>query len=90
MAKEAFAKRLAEIGMGERDASIYSEIYERVRHEINLMREILNSVQTRQNEREWIRFQSAGDFDDGRIVDGAAGGVALRLFVFHVINFDFR
>jgi len=37
------------------------------------MREVLNSVQTRQNEREWIRFQSAGDFDDGRIVDGATG-----------------
>lgn len=73
MAKEALAKRLSEIGMGEKDASIYSGIYDRVRHEINLMREVLNGVQTKQNEREWIRFQSAGDFDDGRIVDGAAG-----------------
>jgi len=73
MAKEALAKRLSEIGMGEKDASIYPGIYDRVRHEINLMREVLNGVQTRQNEREWIRFQSAGDFDDGRIVDGAAG-----------------
>jgi len=73
MAKEALSKRLADIGMGERDASIYSEIYDRVKHEVSLMREVLNSVQTRQNEREWIRFQSAGDFDDGRIVDGATG-----------------
>ena len=45
MAKEALSKRLAEIGMGEKDASIYAEIYDRVRHEINLMREILNGVQ---------------------------------------------
>jgi hypothetical protein len=73
MAKEALSKRLAEIGMGAKDASIYSEIYDRVRNEINLMREVLNGVQTKQNEREWIRFQSAGDFDDGRIVDGVAG-----------------
>jgi hypothetical protein len=73
MAKEALSKRLADIGMGQRDASIYSEIYDRVKHEVSLMREVLNSVQTRQNEREWIRFQSAGDFDDGRIVDGATG-----------------
>jgi hypothetical protein len=82
MAKEALSKRLAEIGMGAKDASIYSQTYDRVRHEINLMRDVLNGVQTRQNEREWIRFQSAGDFDDGRIIDGAAGAFSLQLPAF--------
>jgi hypothetical protein len=80
MAKEALSKRLAEIGMGAKDASIYSSIYDRVRHEINLMREVLNGVQTKQNEREWIRFQTAGDFDDGRIIDGAAGAFCQEVF----------
>ena len=89
MAKEALSKRLAEIGMGEKDASIYSAIYDRVRHEINLMREILNGVQTRQNEREWIRFQSAGDFDDGRIVDGAAGLLHPQTYCLGICDAEF-
>lgn len=37
------------------------------------LRVVLQGVEARAHEREWLKLQSFGDLDDNRLVDGATG-----------------
>lgn len=73
LAKEALAKRLKEIGMSQGDWALYDSILSRVQPQIQQLRQILDGMQSKAKEREWVRHQTHGELDDSKLVDGMAG-----------------
>ena len=73
MAQQALSARLAEIQMSQQQLDAYTSVLSRVQREVNQLRVVLQSVDSREKERQWLRNQSTGDLDDGKLVDGVAG-----------------
>jgi len=73
MGKEALAKRLEEIGMSDFEDALYRRFYDPVANEIAQLRVVLQGVEARAQEREFLKMQPHGELDDARLVDGAAG-----------------
>ena len=73
MADEALSKRLSEIDMNEAEFDAYDAVLESVSKEIVQLRLVLDAAESRQQEREWQKFQLDGELDDARLVDGVAG-----------------
>ena len=66
-------KKLEEINMSPYEAQLYDRFYQPVAAEVEQLRVVLQSVEARAHEREWLKLQSFGDLDDSRLVDGATG-----------------
>ena len=73
MAEEAWRERLQQIDMSEHDAKMYDGLLSAVSREVAQTRVVLQSREARAAERVWLRGQSHGDLDEGRLVDGMAG-----------------
>lgn len=73
MGQEALAKRLEEIGMSDFEDSLYRRFYDAVSSEVEQLRVILQGVEARAQEREFLKQQAYGELDDARLVDAAAG-----------------
>eukprot|EP00040_Diaphanoeca_grandis_P037065 m.239589 g.239589 ORF g.239589 m.239589 type:complete len:1870 (-) comp33748_c0_seq3:356-5965(-) len=73
MGKKAFDERLREIDMTPHDAEVYASIADPVKREVRELKVILSGLQARGDERLWIRNQSDGDLDDGKLIDGLTG-----------------
>ena len=73
MAAEALAKRLEEISMGKTDYKTFINFKAKVDREIDQLRTVFDELSRRSKERVWLRNQSQGDLDDGKLVDGMAG-----------------
>ncbi|XP_051566216.1 von Willebrand factor A domain-containing protein 8-like [Myxocyprinus asiaticus] len=77
MAEKAFKQRLKEIEMSEYDASIYDRFSGAVRRQVQSLRIILDSLQAKGKERQWLRNQALGELDDAKIIDGLTGEKAI-------------
>ncbi|XP_057192954.1 von Willebrand factor A domain-containing protein 8 isoform X2 [Triplophysa rosa] len=77
MAEKAFKQRLKEIDMSEYDAATYSHFSEAVRRQVHSLRTILDSLQAKGKERQWLRNQALGELDDAKIIDGLTGEKAI-------------
>ncbi|XP_051999049.1 von Willebrand factor A domain-containing protein 8 [Xyrauchen texanus] len=77
MAEKAFKQRLKEIDMSEYDASTYDRFSGAVRRQVQSLRIILDSLQAKGKERQWLRNQALGDLDDAKIIDGLTGEKAI-------------
>lgn len=73
MAEQAFKQRLKEIEMSEYDASTYDRFSGAVRRQVQSLRIILDSLQAKGKERQWLRNQALGELDDAKIIDGLTG-----------------
>lgn len=73
MAQQAFKRRLEEIKMSAYDADLYERYSANVRKEVRSLRVILESLQAKGKERQWLRHQSSGELDDGKLVEGITG-----------------
>eukprot|EP00755_Sulcionema_specki_P015420 Sspe_Gene.9679::Locus_3257_Transcript_1_1_Confidence_1.000_Length_5642::g.9679::m.9679 len=73
MGKEALAKRLKEIEMSSEENSMYTRAYEHVQKEIALMQTMLRGLKSKEGEREWVKHQSDGVWDENKLVEGIAG-----------------
>ena len=51
----------------------YADLFEIVGKEISQMRIMLEGMEAKEKERQWLKNQQSGDLDDNRLVDGAAG-----------------
>lgn len=70
MGRKAFEQKLKEIGMSGYDASVYSQFSEAVKPQVQSLRIILESLQTKNKERYWSRHQTSGELDDVKLIDG--------------------
>lgn len=69
--------RLREIQMSEYDAEMYESFSSRVRRQVQSLRVILDSLQARGKERVWLRNQTSGELDDGKLIEGLTGERAI-------------
>ncbi|CAG5865389.1 unnamed protein product [Menidia menidia] len=77
MAEKAFKERLKEINMSEYDASTYERFSSAVRRQVQSLRIILDSLQAKGKERQWLKNQALGELDDAKIIDGLTGEKAI-------------
>ncbi|XP_056145237.1 von Willebrand factor A domain-containing protein 8 isoform X2 [Lampris incognitus] len=77
MAEKAFKDRLKEIDMSEYDAATYERFSKAVRRQVQSLRIILDSLQAKGKERQWLKNQALGEFDDAKIIDGLTGEKAI-------------
>ncbi|KAL6064918.1 von Willebrand factor A domain-containing protein 8 [Balamuthia mandrillaris] len=74
MAREALNQRLKDIDMTLDQASVYEDYLFSVKSQIGQLRVILESLQAKSKEREWLRRQSSGaELDEGALVEAIAG-----------------
>jgi von Willebrand factor A domain-containing protein 8 len=73
IAEAELKKRLADIDLDPGAHAVYEQYFDGVRPQVARMRELLDSLERRREERVWLRAQSSGDLDDSRLVDGVAG-----------------
>ncbi|XP_077200195.1 von Willebrand factor A domain-containing protein 8 [Paroedura picta] len=77
MGEKAFKQRLKEIKMSEYDAATYEKFYGSVRRQVQMLRVILDSLQAKGKERQWLRHQAVGELDDTKIIDSLTGEKAI-------------
>ncbi|KAM6986427.1 von Willebrand factor A domain-containing protein 8 [Aplochiton taeniatus] len=77
MGEKAFKDRLKEIEMSEYDASTYERFSVAVRRQVQSLRIILDSLQAKGKERQWLKNQALGELDDAKIIDGLTGEKAI-------------
>ncbi|XP_028846499.1 von Willebrand factor A domain-containing protein 8 [Denticeps clupeoides] len=77
MGEKAFKQRLKEIEMSEYDAATYERFSGAVRRQVQSLRVILDSLQAKGKERQWLKNQSRGELDDAKIIDGLTGERAI-------------
>ncbi|XP_075055872.1 von Willebrand factor A domain-containing protein 8 isoform X1 [Mixophyes fleayi] len=77
MAEKAFKQRLKEIHMSDYDATTYERFSGAVRRHVQSLRVILDSLQAKGKERQWLKHQAMGELDDTKIIDGLAGEKAI-------------
>uniref|UniRef100_M4B1C1 VWFA domain-containing protein n=1 Tax=Hyaloperonospora arabidopsidis (strain Emoy2) TaxID=559515 RepID=M4B1C1_HYAAE len=73
IAQEALAEKLREIDMSDHEWRTYESFLKRVERESSQLRAILANLEIVSEERNWLRHQSSGELDDGKLVDGIAG-----------------
>uniref|UniRef100_A0A7M4DXF6 von Willebrand factor A domain-containing protein 8 n=1 Tax=Crocodylus porosus TaxID=8502 RepID=A0A7M4DXF6_CROPO len=77
MGEKAFKQRLKEIKMSEYDASTYERFSGAVRRQVQSLRIILDNLQAKGKERQWLKHQAIGELDDAKIIDGLTGEKAI-------------
>ncbi|TMS06972.1 von Willebrand factor A domain-containing protein 8 [Larimichthys crocea] len=77
MGEKAFKERLKEIDMSEYDAATYERFSNAVRRQVQSLRIILDNLQAKGKERQWLKNQALGELDDAKIIDGLTGEKAI-------------
>jgi len=73
MGKEAFEKRMKDIKMGKQEFENYEYIRNKVQQQANQLRQMLEELNVRSQERIWLKNQTHGELDDAKLVDGLTG-----------------
>ncbi|CAH1781042.1 unnamed protein product [Owenia fusiformis] len=73
MAEKAWKQRLREIKMSEYDGELYEVYSKSVRKQVTSLRVILESLQAKGKERQWLKHQQHGDLDDAKLIEGITG-----------------
>lgn len=77
MGQKAWRERLNQIKMSEFDAELYDKYAEAVRGQIKSLRVILESLQAKGKERQWLKHQAYGDLDEAKLIEGLTGEKAI-------------
>lgn len=73
MNRRAFEEKLKEIRMSEHDHKLYAQFSEPIRKQVQQLKAILDAMQTKSKERQWQRYQTHGELDDTRLIEGITG-----------------
>ncbi|XP_068159002.1 von Willebrand factor A domain-containing protein 8 isoform X1 [Drosophila tropicalis] len=73
MNRKAFEEKLKEIKMSSHDHQLYAQFSEPNRRQVQQLKAILEAMQTKSKERQWQKYQTHGDLDDTRLVEGITG-----------------
>eukprot|EP00039_Didymoeca_costata_P004596 m.74562 g.74562 ORF g.74562 m.74562 type:complete len:1871 (+) comp12470_c0_seq4:171-5783(+) len=71
--REAYEKRLKELEISEYDADLYNSFLSQVEKEVKELRVILSGLEAKEEDRDWLRNQTDGDFDDNKLIEGLTG-----------------
>ena len=73
MAQKAFRERLREIQMSEYDHDIYKKYADNIKKPVQQLRNILDGLEAKKKERQWLKHQTTGDLDDTKLVEAIVG-----------------
>ena len=73
MGEKAFRERLREINMSPYEHSLYAQYQDKVKKPIQQLRNILESLEAKKKERQWLKNQTQGDLDDSKLVEAITG-----------------
>ncbi|KAK6644124.1 hypothetical protein RUM43_000391 [Polyplax serrata] len=73
MGQKAFQQRLKEIRMSQYDHELYLSYYEPVAKQVKMLKVVIDSMQAKSKERDWVRHQTSGDLDDLKLIEGLTG-----------------
>ncbi|XP_039499673.1 von Willebrand factor A domain-containing protein 8 [Drosophila santomea] len=73
MNRKAFEEKLKEIKMSAHDHQLYAQFSEPNRKQVQQLKAVLEAMQTKSKERQWQKYQTHGDLDDTRLVEGITG-----------------
>lgn len=73
MNRKAYEQKLQEIKMSAHDHKLYAQFSEPNRKQVQQLKAILEAMQTKSNERQWQKYQTHGDLDDTRLIEGITG-----------------
>ena len=69
MADKAFRERLRDINMSEFEHDLYMKYLNGVKKPIQQLRNILDGLEAKKKERQWLKNQISGDLDDSKLVE---------------------
>lgn len=73
MGEKMFRERLRDIQMSTFDYEMYTKYMENVKKPIQQLRNILDGLEAKKKERQWLKNQTLGDLDDTKLVEAIAG-----------------
>ncbi|XP_017481252.1 PREDICTED: von Willebrand factor A domain-containing protein 8 [Rhagoletis zephyria] len=73
MNRKAFEDKLKEIRMSAHDHKLYAQFSEPIRKQVQQLKAVLEAMQTKSNERQWQKYQTHGELDDTRLIEGITG-----------------
>jgi len=73
MADKAFRERLRDINMSEFEHDLYMKYLNGVKKPIQQLRNILDGLEAKKKERQWLKNQISGDLDDSKLVEAITG-----------------
>ncbi|KAL1948550.1 hypothetical protein VTO73DRAFT_12625 [Trametes versicolor] len=73
MARLELARRLEELNMSAGDAKGYGALFTAVEGHIASLHDLLENLAAREEERIWVKRQTDGELDDGRLTEGLTG-----------------
>ncbi|KAI9565843.1 hypothetical protein GHT06_009640 [Daphnia sinensis] len=73
MGKKAYQERLKQIRMDPVDAELYQKFSSSIQKQVLALKVILDNIQAKGKERQWMRHQTYGDLDDTKIIEGLTG-----------------
>lgn len=71
--RKAFEEKLKEIKMSKHDASVYAQFSQPIKKQVQQLKAILDALQTKSKERLWQKYQTSGELDDTRLIEGITG-----------------
>ncbi|XP_060665010.1 von Willebrand factor A domain-containing protein 8 [Drosophila nasuta] len=73
MNRKAYEQKLQEIKMSAFDHQVYAQYSEPNRKQVQQLKAILEAMQTKSKERLWQKYQTDGELDDTRLIEGITG-----------------
>ncbi|EDW00287.1 von Willebrand factor A domain-containing protein 8 [Drosophila grimshawi] len=73
MNRKAFEQKLQEIKMSAHDHKLYAQFSEPNHRQVKQLKAILEAMQTKSKERQWEKYQTHGELDDTRLIEGITG-----------------
>ncbi|XP_030379165.1 von Willebrand factor A domain-containing protein 8 [Scaptodrosophila lebanonensis] len=73
MNRKAFEEKLKEIKMSAHDHRLYAQFSEPNRKQVQQLKAVLDAMQTKSKERQWQKYQTHGELDDTRLIEGITG-----------------
>ncbi|KAG8186062.1 hypothetical protein JTE90_005415 [Oedothorax gibbosus] len=73
MGLKAYKERLKEIEMSEYDADLYNQFFKGVEKQVKMLKVILDGLQAKSKDRQWLRHQTSGELDDTKLIEGITG-----------------
>ncbi|XP_055911118.1 von Willebrand factor A domain-containing protein 8 [Eupeodes corollae] len=73
MNRKAFEQKLKDIKMSEHDYNMYAQFSAPIRKQVQQLKAIMDALQTKSKERQWQKYQTHGELDDTRLIEGITG-----------------
>ncbi|CAF3738770.1 unnamed protein product [Rotaria sordida] len=73
LGQKVFKERLKEIEMSEYEHDVYEGYLKKISSEIKMLRSIIESLEAKSHDRQWVRHRTTGDWDERKLIEGIIG-----------------